>query len=84
MNVRDLIKELVEFDMDMEVEFEVGDDEVSDFELGEVGIHHRYVHFKLNVKGEELIDSIKAKQAQSPCPYTAPTFQPSLDMKRSH
>jgi len=57
MDVRDLIRELLEFDMDMEVNFEIGDDEVSDFELTHAGYKRQYLHFKLNVKGEELVDS---------------------------
>jgi len=57
MDVRELIKELLEHDIDLEVEFEVGDDEISDFEIEVVGIHNRYLHFKLNVKGQELIES---------------------------
>ncbi len=57
MDVRDLIRELLEHDMDMEVNFEIGDDEVSDFELAPAGYRRQYLHFKLDLKGEELVDS---------------------------
>jgi hypothetical protein len=57
MDVRTLITELLEFDMDMEVEFAVGGDEISDFELTHAGYKRQYLHFKLDTNGEELIDT---------------------------
>jgi len=56
MRVKQLIQELIEYDMDLQVEIVVGEHELDDFKLDEIGIHHKYLHIKVDTNDMKLID----------------------------
>lgn len=56
MRVKDLIQELMEYDMDLQVEIVVDEHELDDFKLDEIGIHHKYLHITVDTNDRKLID----------------------------
>lgn len=58
MKVKELIIELMEYEMDSNVEITIEDNDIEDFTLSEYSYSHnsRYLRFEIEVKGMTLVD----------------------------
>ena len=65
MNVKELIQELIEYDMDSQVEVVVGDDEISEFDVDGTGAYlNKYLRITVDAKGKTLIDDKELEEME--------------------